>query len=147
MTLEGCASAFRTLLLSFTRAFSPAIDVSAQNGSRTFAAAAGVCALLLLGSSVPASAQSVTFTGAQITVPTSGLSHPYGVAVDGAGDVFIADQNNGRVVEVPAGGGAQVTVGSGLNQPTGVAVDGAGNVFIADNHNNRVVEVPTPGQG
>jgi sugar lactone lactonase YvrE len=100
---------------------------------------------LLLGSSVPASAQSVTFTGAQITVPTSGLSHPYGVAVDGAGDVFIADQNNGRVVEVPAGGGAQVTVGSGLNQPTGVAVDGAGNVFIADNHNNRVVEVPASG--
>jgi sugar lactone lactonase YvrE len=145
MTLERCASAFRTLLLSFTRAFSPAIDVSAQNGSPTFAAAAGVCALLLLGSSVPASAQSVTFAGAQITVPTSGLSHPYGVAVDGAGDVFIADQNNSRVVEVPAGGGAQVTVGSGLNQPTGLAVDGAGNVFIADNHNNRVVEVPASG--
>jgi len=45
------------------------------------------------------------------------------------------------VVEVPAGGGAQTTVGSGLTGPPGVAVDGKGDVFIADLGNNRVVEV------
>ena len=44
-------------------------------------------------------------------------------------------------MEVPAGGGAQTTVGSGLNRPSGVAVDGAGDVFIADYLANRVVEV------
>jgi YVTN family beta-propeller protein len=76
-----------------------------------------------------------------------GLSSPGGVAVDVAGDVFIADSGNNRVVEVPAGGGAQFTVGSGLNDPTGVAVDGAGDVFIADSSNNRVVEVPYLGNG
>ena len=65
--------------------------------------------------------------------------------MDGAGDVFIADTSNNRVVEVPAGGGAQTTVGSGLSDPSGVAVDGAGNVFIADPNNNRVVEVPAGG--
>ena len=75
----------------------------------------------------------------------SGLNCPYGVAVDGAGDVFIADTGNNRVVEVPAGGGAQTTVGSGLSYPYGVAVDGAGDVFIADTCNNRVVEVPAGG--
>ena len=48
--------------------------------------------------------------GVQTTVPASGLVNPYFVAVDGAGDVFIADANNNRVVEVPAGGGAQITV-------------------------------------
>ena len=69
--------------------------------------------------------------GAQTTVG-SGLNIRCGVAVDGAGDVFIADTCNSRVVEVPAGGGAQTTVGSGLNHPYGVAVDGAGDVFIAD---------------
>ena len=69
--------------------------------------------------------------GAQTTVG-SGLNYPTGVAVDGAGDVFIADSDNNRVVEVPAGGGAQTTVGSGLNYPSGVAVDGVGDVFIAD---------------
>jgi len=65
--------------------------------------------------------------------------------VDGAGDVFIADYGNSRVVEVPAGGGAQTTVGSGLYHPTGAAVDGAGDVFIADYGNSRVVEVPAGG--
>ena len=92
-----------------------------------------------------ACAQSVAFTGVQTTVPASGLNGPFGVAVDRAGDVFIADFFNNRVVEVPAGGGAQTTVGSGLNQPTGVAVDGAGDVFIADSNNSRVVEVPAGG--
>ncbi len=58
---------------------------------------------------------------------------------------FIADAGNGRVVEVPPGGGAQTTVGSGLNSPNGVAVDAQGNVFIADAGNGRVVEVPAGG--
>src|ERR1035441_4374848 len=90
------------------------------------------CALLLLGAfSAPLHAQSVTFAGAQTTVG-SGLSFPNSVAVDGAGNVFIADPGNNRVVEVPAGGGPQTTMGSGLNDPTGVAVVGAGGVFIAD---------------
>ena len=75
----------------------------------------------------------------------SGLSLPAFVAVDGAGDVFISDQNNSRVVEIPAGGGAQTTVGSGFSDPTGVAVDGAGDVFIADATNDQVVEVPAGG--
>jgi sugar lactone lactonase YvrE len=79
------------------------------------------------------------------TAVGSGLHQPFGVAVDGAGDVFIADTLNSRVVEVPAGGGAQTTVGSGLWYPTGVAVDGAGNVFIASMGNNLVVEVPAGG--
>jgi sugar lactone lactonase YvrE len=75
----------------------------------------------------------------------NGLNIPAGVAVDGVGDVFIADAFNNRVVEVPAGGGAQITIGSGLNNPTGVAVDAAGDVFIAEPDNALVVEVPADG--
>jgi sugar lactone lactonase YvrE len=82
--------------------------------------------------------------GTQSTIG-SGLSQPFGVAVDGAGDVFIADATNRQVVKVPSGGGTQSTVGSGLVQPTGVAVDGAGDVFIADAGNNQVVKVPAGG--
>jgi hypothetical protein len=106
----------------------------------------GLCgvALLLLGAiSAPAYAQSVTFAGVQFTMPASGLSNPNGVAVDGAGNVFIADDFNNRVVKVTPSG-VQTTVGSGLTNPDGVAVDGAGDVFIADYGNSRVVEV-TPG--
>ena len=50
------------------------------------------CVLLALGvMCAPAHAQSVTFAGVQTTVPASGLLGPTGVAVDGAGDIFIAD--------------------------------------------------------
>ena len=47
------------------------------------------------------------------------------MAVDGSGDVFIADTGNNRVVEVKPDG-TQTTVGSGLSYPDGVAVDGVG---------------------
>ena len=86
-------------------------------------------------------AQTVSLAAIQSTVPASGLAFPRGAAVDQAGNVFIADAGNNRVLEVPAGGGVQTTVGSGLNFPSGVAVDGAGNVFIADTFNSRVVKV------
>jgi sugar lactone lactonase YvrE len=78
----------------------------------------------------------------QSTVPANGLSTPRGVAVDGAGDILIADTGNNWVLMVQADG-AQTTVGYGLNFPYGVAVDGAGDVFIADTGNSRVAEVPT----
>jgi len=144
MTLELSPSAFRTSLLSFKWGFSPAIDVSARNGCRILAAA-GVCSLLLLGGSVHAYAQSVSFAGTQTPIG-SGVIYPYGVAVDRVGDVFIADRANNRVVEVPAGGGPQTTVpATGLNYPEGLAVDAAGDIFIADQNNNRVVKVPAGG--
>jgi sugar lactone lactonase YvrE len=82
--------------------------------------------------------------GTQTTVNTTAsypLNQPKGVAVDAAGNVFIADNGNQRVVKV-ASDGTVTTVGIGLNYPQGLAVDGAGNLFIADNNRNEVVEVP-----
>jgi hypothetical protein len=90
-------------------------------------------------------AGAVTFS--QQTVPFSGLSNsnPFGVAVDGSGNVFVADDINDRVVEL-LGGGTQVTLPfTGLNSPLGMAVDGAGDVFVADTSNDRVVELPAGG--
>ena len=86
------------------------------------------------------------------TVNGEGLSDPYGVTVDGAGDLFIVNTGAsiGRVVKVPADGGTPTVVnttvnGKALFQPLFVAVDGAGNLFIADSNNFRVVEVPADG--
>jgi sugar lactone lactonase YvrE len=70
---------------------------------------------------------------------------PSGVAMDANGDVFVSDTDNNRVVEVPANGGAQFTLGHELAGSRGLAVDGAGNLFIADTGNNRVVEFPAGG--
>jgi sugar lactone lactonase YvrE len=72
----------------------------------------------------------------------SGLKTPTGVAVDLAGDVFLADSTNNQVLEVLPGNPTPVAIGSGLSAPTGVAVDTVGNVYIADTGNNRIVEVP-----
>ena len=56
------------------------------------------------------------------------------MAVDGSGNVYIADSGNNRVLKETLSGGSytESTVGSGLNRPIQLAVDGAGNVYIAD---------------
>lgn len=77
----------------------------------------------------------------------TGLGKATAVAHDAAGNVYIADPTNNRVVVTPAGGGAQTTVGTGLSAPQGVAVDPAGDVYISDTGNNRVVEVLALGGG
>ena len=78
-----------------------------------------------------------------------GLAAALGLAVDGAGDVFIADSGNNRVVEVAAGGNTSAidpkVDGISLSLPGGVALDGAADLFIADEGNSRVVEVPVGG--
>ena len=68
-----------------------------------------------------------------------------GVAVDGVGNVYVADSGGNRVVKA-APDGTQTTLGSGFSNPCGVAVDSAGNVYVADTNNKRVVKV-APGLG
>jgi streptogramin lyase len=83
-------------------------------------------------------------SGVQTSVSANGLE-PSAVALDSAGDVFIAE-SAGNVVELPSTGngtyGNQITLATGLNLPTGLAVDGAGDVFIAENGDGLIVELP-----
>ena len=84
-----------------------------------------------------------------IVVATPGLSvsSPYGVALDAQGDMYIADTNNKRIVEVNAAGTASIVAlpGLSLSYPNGVAVDGRGELFIADLYNFRIVELSAAG--
>jgi sugar lactone lactonase YvrE len=78
----------------------------------------------------------------------AGLKTPSQVAVDAAGNTYVADAGLGAVEFYPAasaGTAATTTIGTGLTAPTGVAVDGAGDVFIADSGN--VYEVPNTPTG
>jgi sugar lactone lactonase YvrE len=72
---------------------------------------------------------------------SSGLSSPFGLAVDGSGNVYVADTKNNAVKKWTAST-QQVTtlVSSGLNKPSGVAVDSSGNVYIADTGNFAIKE-------
>jgi len=74
-----------------------------------------------------------------------GFNRPAGVAVDGAGNLYVADQRNNLVVKIPPGGGAPVNLGFGFYNPFGVAVDLAGNVFMSDMLNNVVKKIPVGG--
>ena len=80
----------------------------------------------------------------------TGLTSPTGVAVDGAGDVFIADGGSGTVVEVPNGpnglmAGAQVTLKSGLGTNLKLAADSNNDLYISDPSNGRVVKLSNVG--
>jgi hypothetical protein len=91
---------------------------------------------------------------------SSDLDQPYGVAVDGSGDVFIADTQNSLVEKVTPSGTLSIIAGiatqagtptagaatsSKLFQPQGIALDGSGDVFIADTQNNLVEKVTSGG--
>jgi sugar lactone lactonase YvrE len=80
----------------------------------------------------------------------NGLNSPISAAVDGSGNVYIADTNNSRVLKETLSGGsyAQSAVStSPLSSPFGVAVDGAGNVYIADTGNDRILKETWSGAG
>lgn len=72
----------------------------------------------------------------------SGFQNPSQVAVDAAGNVYVADPGAGKVSKYAAGSSSAVSIGTGLTAPSGVAVDGAGDVFIADSAQGMVFEVP-----
>ncbi len=88
------------------------------------------------------------------------LSAPRGVAVDDAGNLFIADSNNvvrrvdaaTGVIKTIAGveghvgfsGDNGLATSAGLGFPYGVSLDAAGNLYIADTYNNRIRAVRGP---
>lgn len=85
--------------------------------------------------------------GDNVPATSATLDSPFGVAVDGSGNLFIADTNNNRIRRVDAGGTittVAATVGI-LSNPSGVAVDAAGNLYIADTANNRIRRVDAMG--
>jgi len=88
------------------------------------------------------------------------LNFPEGLALDSAGNLYIADSNNNRVRRVALDGTISTVAGNGtagysgdggpatdaqLNAPNGIAVDAANNLYIADYGNERVRKVGSDG--
>jgi hypothetical protein len=148
--VSSCATS-QVISIDSRVAASVRVDKRPRRGSR---AGSGKRALALavlflsalVGLAPSAEAQTAHFSWT-ITTLGSGFSLPQGVAVDGSGNVFVADFGNSAVKEVLAAGGYTTvnTLGSGFSFPTGVAVDGSGNVFVADTGNSAVKEILAAG--
>jgi len=93
------------------------------------------------------------------TAGAAAFNKPTSVAVDGAGNVYVADTVNNIIRRVTAGGIVTTLAGTAaasgyvdgvgtaalFNQPEGVAVDIAGNVYVADTGNNSIRKITSAG--
>jgi len=101
------------------------------------------------------------FTTSASADTAAGLDSPGAVAFDSAGDLWVVDRTNNRVLEYKAplttGESASVVLGqasnstdasatsqAGFDLPSGIAFDGAGDVWVTDSYNDRVVEFVPP---
>ncbi len=100
------------------------------------------------------------YSGDGVLAIVTTVWQPFGVAVDTAGNLYIADTGNSRIRKVTTDGIIHTVAGSamrggagdegpatsaGLSGPEGVAVDVAGNLYIADTWDNRIRKVTTDG--
>ncbi|HEY4322864.1 MAG TPA: NHL repeat-containing protein [Mucilaginibacter sp.] len=90
------------------------------------------------------------------TLPS--FNSPVGIAVDGAGNLYVADYGNNLIRKITNGGLVSTFAGSGMqgsvngaanvatfNEPTGIAVDASGNLYVADAGNDRIRKISSVG--
>src|SRR5204863_356 len=84
------------------------------------------------------------------------FAKPYGVAADGAGNLFVADNQNNTIRRIVIATGAVTTLAgtagqygnvdatgaaAPFNYPSGVASDGAGNLYVVDDGNDTIRKI------
>ncbi len=79
---------------------------------------------------------------------SASFQSPGQVAVDGSGNLYVANSTADNVVKINAGGTSSSIVNTGstvLGTVGGVALDGSGNLYIADTTNSKIVKVSAAG--
>lgn len=89
---------------------------------------------------------------------TASFNSPFGIAVDGGGNVYVADAGNNKIRKIIPDGTVSTFAGSGIkgaangtgvnasfNTPAGLAVDALGNIYVSDENNNLIRKITPDG--
>ena len=100
------------------------------------------------------------YNGDNIPATTAELYQATGVAVDAAGNIYIADRNNNLIRKVNTSGIITTIAGTGaaaysgdngpataaeINYPYGITLDTLGNIYFSDDFNYRIRKINTAG--
>jgi len=98
------------------------------------------------GTVVSAFAGTGTAGTADGAAASAQFNGPTGLAVDAAGNIYVADTGNNLIRKITAAGVVSTIGGASVfNAPEDVAVDSAGNIFVADTGNNRIRKITPAG--
>jgi sugar lactone lactonase YvrE len=100
------------------------------------------------------------YNGDAIVATSAQIAYPFGLTLDGLGNLYFADRDNHRIRRVDSNGMISTVAGTGIDAyggdrsdatgaqlsfPTGVTLDAAGNTFIVDTENHRIRQVDANG--
>jgi len=162
-TLVGTAGSPGTTDATGTAAqFSQPVGVAVASGGDIYVADSinNTIRKITSGGVVTTFAGTAGTAGSTNATGTAALfNQPYGVAVDGSGNVYVAELGNDTIRMITSAGvvttlaGTPGSAGSAngtgasatFNQPIGIAVDGSGNVYVADSANNTIRKIAPGG--
>jgi uncharacterized repeat protein (TIGR01451 family) len=142
----------------FTPASATFNSISANQTANFIASSSGATPQYVISTIAGTGTQGYSGDGGPSSIAQ--LAFPWGIALDSAGNLYIADVYNQRVRKVAVNGTISTVAGNGsagysgdggqatsaqLNQPFDVAVDAAGNLYVADSANHRVRKVAANG--
>lgn len=127
--------------VSFAPGTETTIPGSNYNGNTPTAVAFDGAGNLYVGNYSGIMKGTLSSGGYSFSPVTSTIMVQYGLAVDGAGNIFVSDDTGDRLVkETPiASGYVESTITSGFG-PMGIAADGSGNIYVVDQAGGRILK-------